>query len=314
MRTRIILMGAAVLAAGVAFAAGKAKEPAHQHWSFDGVFGTFDQNQLKRGFQVYKDSCAACHGMSLLSYRNLGDKDGPGFTEEEVKAIAKGYLIPDINPETGEAIEREGKPADKFKYPFANQAAGKAANGGSYPPDLSVIVKARHGGADYVAALISGYYPKEALGLYVCSKLNTSKDTCIGYKLTANAADTGVDGEAAKRCLTEHFPHGKDDRAPAPEARTCTPIGDDQNFNPYFAGGVIAMPAPLQDGQIEYAEADVPRTVEQYGKDVAAFLAWASDPKATERKRLGFAAILFLLFLSGLFYLSYRKVWRDVDH
>lgn len=123
-------------------------------WSFDGMFGTYDRAAAQRGFQVYKEVCAACHSMSLVHIRNL---EGLGFHEEELKAIAAGYQVTDGPDDNGEMFERPGIPADRFPPPFANDNAARAANNGALPPDLSVIVKARAGGADYIHALLTGY-------------------------------------------------------------------------------------------------------------------------------------------------------------
>lgn len=126
----------------------------HVYWSFSGPFGTFDRGAAQRGFQVYKEVCAACHSLHQLSYRNLRQL---GLSEDEVKAIAAGYQIQDGPNDTGEMFERPGRPSDRFRSPFANENAARTANNGALPPDLSVIVKAREGGADYIHALLTGY-------------------------------------------------------------------------------------------------------------------------------------------------------------
>jgi ubiquinol-cytochrome c reductase cytochrome c1 subunit len=126
---------------------------AHEvHFHQDGIFGTFDRGQLQRGFQVYKEVCSACHSLRLVAFRNLADL---GFSETEVKAIAKGYDIATID-DAGEAITRKGTPADHFPLPFANPEAARAANG-AVPPDLSLMAKARHSGPSYIVALLTGY-------------------------------------------------------------------------------------------------------------------------------------------------------------
>ena len=129
-------------------------------WSFDGFFGKFDRASLQRGYQVYKEVCASCHSMKQLSYRNLGEQGGPEFTEAEVKAIAAQYEVSDGPNAEGEMFTRKGKPSDKFKSPYPNENASRAANGGAYPPDMSVLVKARPGGADYLYSLLMGYEEK----------------------------------------------------------------------------------------------------------------------------------------------------------
>ena len=126
-------------------------------WSFKGITGKFDRASLQRGYQVYNEVCASCHSMRLLSYRNLGEKGGPEFSEKEVKAIAASYQIKDGPNEQGEMIERAGLPRDKFKSPYPNKKAAREVNGGAYPPDMSVLVKARKGGANYIYSVLVGY-------------------------------------------------------------------------------------------------------------------------------------------------------------
>ena len=132
-------------------------DPIKVDWSFKGLTGTFDRASLQRGFQVYKEVCASCHSMQYLSYRNLGEPGGPEFSEQEVKAIAASFEIEDGPDSQGEMFTRPGKPSDKFKSPYPNVQAATAANGGAYPPDMSVLVKARPGGADYMYSVLVGY-------------------------------------------------------------------------------------------------------------------------------------------------------------
>lgn len=187
--------GAALLSPAPGLAAGAEAHPHKEHWSWDGPFGTFDRIQLQRGFQVYKEVCSTCHGLQYLSYRNLGERGGPfqavaakdwqdkGETPDlmhgpghgksivnpndnpYVRAIAAQYTVREVDAQTGDEIERPARPADRFVYPYENEAQGRAANGGAYPPDLSVIIKARHGGADYVHALLTGYNQEVPAGV-----------------------------------------------------------------------------------------------------------------------------------------------------
>ena len=151
--------------AGPAFAATSAEEPKDVHWSFEGPFGKFDQGQLQRGYKVYHDVCSSCHAMNQMHYYNLGEPGGPFYDEKYkdptqspyVKAIASDFKVPDIDPDTGDVIQRTATPADRFKAPFANEAAARASNGGALPPDLSLIVKARDGGPQYVYSILTGY-------------------------------------------------------------------------------------------------------------------------------------------------------------
>ena len=126
-------------------------------WSFEGIFGTFDRASLQRGYQVYQDVCAGCHSVQHLSYRNLSEKGGPEFLPEEAKAIAAQFEVIDGPNEDGEMFTRPGRLSDKFVKPFPNVKAAAAANGGAYPPDMSVLAKARKGGADYIYSLLMGY-------------------------------------------------------------------------------------------------------------------------------------------------------------
>ena len=132
-------------------------DPIKVDWSFKGLTGTFDRASLQRGFQVYKEVCASCHSMQYLSYRNLGEPGGPEFSIEEVKAIAASFEIEDGPDSQGEMFTRPGRPSDKFKSPYPNVQAAAAANGGAYPPDMSVLVKARKGGANYIYSVLVGY-------------------------------------------------------------------------------------------------------------------------------------------------------------
>ena len=126
-------------------------------WSFKGLFGKFDRGALQRGYQVYTEVCASCHSMKYLSYRNLAEKGGPEFTEQQAKAIAASFDVTDGPNSDGEMFTRPGKLSDKFVMPYENVKAAQAANGGAYPPDMSVLVKARGGGVDYIYSLLQGY-------------------------------------------------------------------------------------------------------------------------------------------------------------
>lgn len=177
---------AAVAVAGVAFAAGEAEHPEDYAFSFDSPVGGYDMGAVQRGFQVYSQVCSTCHSLNHLSYRHLGEEGGPFAVyrvrnhetgEEElhvgkpehggrfvdvtdnpyVRAIAAAATISDIDPNSGQPTDRPGRISDRFRRPFANEIAGRAANAGAYPPDLSVITSARHGGADYVRSILLGY-------------------------------------------------------------------------------------------------------------------------------------------------------------
>ncbi|MCB1478150.1 MAG: cytochrome c1 [Rhodobiaceae bacterium] len=153
-------VAAGIIAAGLSTSAAMAAEGAaveSQSWTFTGPFGTFDRAQLQRGYKVYKEVCANCHSMKLVKFRNLAEPGGPGFTEDQVKALAAEYEITDGPNDDGDMFERPGKPFDTFVSPFANEKAARASNGGAYPPDFSVIAKARPDGPNYIYALLTGY-------------------------------------------------------------------------------------------------------------------------------------------------------------
>jgi ubiquinol-cytochrome c reductase cytochrome c1 subunit len=136
-------------------------EPKEVHFSFDGPFGKYDNQQLQRGFQVYKEVCSACHSMKLVAFRDLEEI---GFTKPEVKAIAKQWAVevPSVNPDTGEATTRKAIPSDYFPSPYANETAARAANNNALPPDMSDLAKAREGGAHYIHSIVTGYQPQPA--------------------------------------------------------------------------------------------------------------------------------------------------------
>ena len=126
-------------------------------WSFKGLFGKFDRGSLQRGYQVYTEVCASCHSMKYVSYRNLFEPGGPEFTKDQAKAIAAGFEVTDGPNSDGEMFVRPAKLSDKFVMPFPNVKAAQAANGGAYPPDMSVLAKARSGGVDYIYSVLLGY-------------------------------------------------------------------------------------------------------------------------------------------------------------
>lgn len=157
MRKTFILAGFAALVMGgsaPAMAAGEYVEPPKVDWPSNGIFGTYDRAALQRGFQVYREVCAACHGMDRLAYRDLA---ALGYSEAEIKAIAASYMVTAGPNDEGDMYERPALPSDRFKNPYPNENAAKYVNNGAYPVDLSLIAKARKGGADYIHGLLIGY-------------------------------------------------------------------------------------------------------------------------------------------------------------
>ncbi len=234
--------------------AGEKKELLTSDWSFKGYFGKFDRAALQRGYQVYTEVCASCHSMKYLSYRNLSEKGGPEFSEEQAKAIAANFEVTDGPNDDGDMFTRSAKLSDKFVQPYRNDKEAMASNGGAYPPDMSVLVKARSGGADYVYSLLLGY-----------------EDPPSGATL-----DDGV------------------------------------YYNKYMYGNNIKMPKPLMDGQVEYNDG-TEATEQQMAKDVVTFLAWSAEPHLEARHKIGFRAIIYLIFISILVYFSMKKIWSRVE-
>ena len=173
MRKLITLAASAALVVAFTSSAVRAQEEKlpSPGWSFEGPFGTFDPAARQRGFQVYKEVCSACHSMSLMHYRNLEEI---GFSEAEVKAIAASVQVQDGPNDTGDMFERPGRPYDVFKAPFANDQAARASNNGALPPDLSLIIKAREGGPDYVYGILTGFADPPA-GMKMMDGMNYNK-------------------------------------------------------------------------------------------------------------------------------------------
>jgi ubiquinol-cytochrome c reductase cytochrome c1 subunit len=157
------------LFSGSAFA-NEGLDAAHVGYSFEGPFGKFDRAQLQRGYKVYKEVCSSCHSMKFMAFRNLSEKGGPSFTEEQVKALAATFTVKDEPDANGDIQDRPARASDRFPSPYANEEAAKAANGGALPPDLSLITKSREGwhgtfnqlwngigGPNYVYSLLIGY-------------------------------------------------------------------------------------------------------------------------------------------------------------
>jgi ubiquinol-cytochrome c reductase cytochrome c1 subunit len=271
---------AALCLSGPALAAGGAAHPHNIDYSFEGPFGKFDQQQLQRGYKVYREVCSACHSLSLVSFRNLGQPGAPFYDPKYpnpnenpyVKQIASEFEVPDIDTETGDTTPRKATSADRFPQPYPNEAAARAGNGGAMPPDLSVITKARHGGAEYVAALLGDGYVDPPPGLNVPAGQYYNK-----YM----AGD-----------LSSYW------------------TGDPKKVPP---GGFIAMPPQLTEDRVAFDDG-TRSTIEQQAEDVGAFLAWATDPKLEERHKTGFAVLIYLVGFAGLTYASYRRIWRNVAH
>lgn len=238
--------------ASQALASGGGHANKQLDWSFDGVFGKMDKPSAQRGLQVYKEVCSSCHSLKRVAFRSL---TGLGLSEAEAKSFAAGYTVKDGPNDAGDMFERAGALSDKFPGPYPNDNAARAANNGALPPDLSLIVKARPDGANYVYSLLTGYGQTPPEGMQV--------------------------------------PEGK-------------------HYNPYMAGGVIAMAQPLRDGSVTYQDANTPATLDQHARDVVHFLQWAAEPEMEERKRMGIQVMLFLGIMTTFFYLVKKRIWSDL--
>ena len=279
------LVGVAVLALGMssaALAAGDSCENPlpHQQWSFSGLFGTFDRAAAQRGYQVYNQVCAACHGLSLVAYRNLEDI---GLSEGQIKELIKDIQIQDGPNDTGEMFERGAKLSDRFRNPYANEQAARAANNGGLPPDLSLIAKSRSGDECAIGIPI--------IRSFVNKTQQRGPDYIYGVLTGYADFKTVTPAQLHKLGLADDFKLGKG-----------------MNFNVQFKGHQIAMPPPLSDGAVTFAD-DAPNKVGDMAHDVATFLAWAAEPKMEDRKRTGVRVVLFLLLLAGIMYLAKRKIW-----
>jgi cytochrome c1 len=269
----LVLGGTLAMSFGIGVvAAAEAEPPPRLKWSFYGPRGLFDRAQLQRGFKVYREVCQTCHGLTLVSFRNLAEPGGPEFSRAQAAAVAAEYKIKDGPNDQGEMFERPGRAADRFPAPFPNEQAARVANGGVLPPDLSVIAKARtyergfpwfvfdiftqyqEQGVDYLAALLKGY-----------------ADPPPGFKLQQGT-----------------------------------------HYNKYFPNNAIGMPPPLQDNQVTYDDGS-PQTLDQYSKDVAAFLMWTAEPHLEARKRIGSQVMVVLIIFAGLLYFTKKRVWSAVE-
>jgi ubiquinol-cytochrome c reductase cytochrome c1 subunit len=215
--------------------------PPRQSWSFSGMFGIYDQAQLQRGFQVYKEVCSACHALSI-PFRTLTESDGPGYSEDQIRTLAATYQVTNAEPnEKGEIFKRGATLADNIPRPeaYPNDQAAAATLGKA--PGLEY----QEMGADVIHGILTGYTK-----------------------------------------------------------------ADDPQWNLYYPGHRIAMPQPLSDGAVPYKDG-TPLTLENYSKDVAAFLSWAAEPNLPERKRIGMRVLIFLILFAVLLYFVKKRIWAS---
>ena len=275
-----LLLATALAAGAPAWAAsGKHVHIDRQPWSFGGLLGKFDEAQLQRGFKVYTEACARCHGVKRLAFRNLAQPGGPSFPEAAIKSLAADKYKVDAEPnDQGKVVKRPAILADLIPSPFRNEQEARAAQpGGALPPDLSLIARARS---------------VETNNPFYLVPLAMLRDIASGYQ------------EGGADYLYAYLTGFK----PPP---TGVKVPDAMNYNRAFPDPhFTAMPNPFAagDGDIKYTDG-TPATVANYARDVTAFLSWAADPQLEERKRLGLLVMVYLLITAILLYFAKRRIW-----
>ncbi|MGB0799097.1 MAG: cytochrome c1 [Planktomarina sp.] len=263
------------LAAGGAHAEGAAAEVHDYDFSFEGVFGSYDQEQLRRGLKIYTDVCSDCHGMKFVPIRTLGDEGGPHLSKDEVRGYATQFVtVWDQSMNNGEGDLREAKPADHF--PASNDSAA---------PDLSLMAKARAGfhgpsgtginqllkgmgGPEYITSLLMGYH---------------DAPSCAPEDFPGHYNTVFASGGYPDECKDDHGGHK-------------------------YPGSWIAMAQPLYDEAIEFEDGHA-NDQEALSEDISAFLMWTAEPKLNARKRAGFVGVLILALLSVCLYMTNKMLW-----
>jgi ubiquinol-cytochrome c reductase cytochrome c1 subunit len=250
-----------------------------QKWTYGGLFGYFNEEQLRRGFKIYHEVCSNCHNMRLLSYRNLGEPGGPHLSKEEVQALAAEVQVAEGYNDQGEVKMRPGKPSDNFQWKFKNEKEAAAALGGAVPPDLSVMAKARTVEREFA------WYAFPFIML---------RDLATQYQ------EQGSDYIYALLTGYTEPPAG-------------AKVADGLYYDKAFPGHQLAMPQPLADGAVDYGDG-TPNTLDQETRDVVSYLAWAAEPHLVERKKLGLWVLVYLGVLAALLFISKKTLWRNVEH
>jgi cytochrome c1 len=286
MKQRISLTLIFAVAAMLAITSVSAEEGGHpeierQKWSFSGVRGQFDPAQLQRGFQVYQEVCSNCHGLKRLAFRNLIQPGGPQFPEAAVKALAKSWpnQITDGPNDEGKMFERPPLLSDPILGPYKNDQEARAAHGGALPPDLTLIARAR--GVERNPA----WYVHPFLMLGDIASAYQEGGADYVYALLTGFSDAPADFK----------------------------LVDGKFYNKVFPGHQISMPPPLSDGAVAYKDGTSP-TLDNYSRDVVAFLSWAADPSLDTRKQIGWSVILYLIVTTVLLYLGKRRIWAGIKH
>ena len=224
-------------------------KPEKYNFTFNNFYGKIDNNSAQRGLQVYIEICSSCHSLKHLAFRNLSEL---GYNKEQISDIAAQFMVDAAPDEEGTVEKRMAKSSDYFTSPYPNDESAKAANNGAYPPDLTLMIKARKNGPSYLRSLL------------------------LGYEESPDNFDVG-----------------------------------EGYYNKYMPGNIIAMPQPLYGEDVEYQDGTIP-TLEQEVLDLVTFLTWASMPEIEKRRISGIKVVLFLLAMTFLFYLSYRKIWSEI--
>ena len=272
-------LGLAIFA-GPVLAVTTEEEPKAVHWTFQGPLGKFDQGQLQRGYKVYREVCSSCHSMNLMSFRNLGQKGGPFFLEEFKKNANDNPVVKAIAKDY-QFDDIDTETGDIVKR------AGTSADRFPNPRANESAARASNGGA-LPPDLSTMAKAREGGPAYIYSLLT-------GYQTPPKGMTV---------------PAGKYYNPYMPGDMSGFWAGDPADVP---EGGFIAMPPPLVAGKVTFDDG-TNSTLDQQAKDVAAFLAWASEPKMEERKSFGLAAMIYLVIFSTLLWFSYKRIWRNVSH
>lgn len=265
------------LTAGSANAAGGEAKVTDYDFSFEGLFGSYDEMQLQRGLQVFTEVCSACHGLRYVSFRNLADAGGPHLPKDQVRAYAKNFEVFDMSLNDGQGDFREAAWADQF--PVVTSAAapdlslmakGRAGFHGPYGTGIAQLTKGM-GGAEYIASLLMGY---------------AEAPSCAPEDMDGSYNTVFTAGGYPAECL-------------------------DEDGNHKYPGSWIGMAQPVYGDDVEYADGSS-QSQEAIAQDVAAFLMWTAEPKLNDRKRAGFVGVLILGLLAFLLYFTNKRLWAPV--
>jgi cytochrome c1 len=262
------------------WAADEAPHIERQPWTFTGLFGKFDNVQLQRGFRIYSEVCQRCHSLKQLYFRNLVQPGGPAFSEAAIKSLAgNNYQVDDDPDEQGKIHKRAAKLADGIPPPFPNEQAARFATNGALPPDLSLIARARGIDAGTPFYRVPDTMVRDVLSGYQEAGADYIYAYLLGY------------------------------REPPADVK----MAEFMNYNTVFPGHQTAMANPFLggDGLVKYDDG-TPATVDNYARDVAAFLSWTADPMLQERKRMGLLVLFYLLITAVLLGFAKRRIWRDL--